>query len=265
MTSYRFEGVKISFGYDEVDKYNFEINYNGENYLEYSIREFAFDLPRYTFDTIRDYGFEAANSVSGGKVKAAGFAISATYEFVFEMGKGATSTNGITAETVGGAIGGIVGGAVGSVFGLGGTIAGGLVGTQIGKSIAGYEGPHTPAPSLPVGTVSSMRMPGQFGSVEQGYETNALDVLGDQGGWGFYSDLQKQKAAELDALANSAETDLNGAEQAISYSSNGSASDCGLVHTTQGFEVSREVGGGVTRDYIAGAQNNGHSQTQNRF
>ncbi len=38
------------------------------------------------------------------------------------------------------------------------------------------EGPH-----LPVGTVSSARYPGQYGTVPVGYETNALDVMGDTG------------------------------------------------------------------------------------
>lgn len=35
-------------------------------------------------------------------------------------------------------------------------------------------------PQVPVGTVSSARLPGQFGSIPGGYETNALDVISEQ-------------------------------------------------------------------------------------
>ena len=41
------------------------------------------------------------------------------------------------------------------------------------------------------------------GSIPVGYETNTLDVLGDQGGWKFYPKLQQAKAAELVAHARS--------------------------------------------------------------
>ncbi|MEM5585972.1 hypothetical protein WNZ15_26230, partial [Roseibium sp. AS2] len=89
-------------------------------------------------------------------------------------------------------------------FGLGGSY------TAVGDPIS----PPTSVPTLPSGSVSSMRAPGQFGPVQQGFETNALDVLGDQGGWDFYAGLQAKKQEELAAQRKSA-TDVNGPETVV--------------------------------------------------
>lgn len=68
------------------------------------------------------------------------------------------------------------------------------LGFSIGPSYTVVSDPFSALPTLPSGSVSSMRSTEQIGSVIQGYETNALDVLGEQGGWEFYASLADKYA-----------------------------------------------------------------------
>lgn len=54
---------------------------------------------------------------------------------------------------------------------------------------------------VPVGQVSSMRPPGTFGLIKQGYETNALDVIGDQNALtGHYTAAYNQASGRTDVI-----------------------------------------------------------------
>jgi len=104
-------------------------------------------------------------------------------------------TAGIGGAVGGGWLGGATAGAAVGAFTVNpiaigvGTVAGGVLGAYYGEEwvqtkvdalINGQPTTIVVVPHVPIGTVSSARLPGQMGLIRAGYETNALDVLSEQ-------------------------------------------------------------------------------------
>ncbi|MGB0782041.1 MAG: calcium-binding protein [Marinomonas sp.] len=76
-------------------------------------------------------------------------------------------------------------------------------GTYLNWSYENIQVPYNP--EVPIAQVSSARFPGQFGTVPWGYETNALDVIGDMNA----PNLKRQLSQSNSKESNSVTTSLN--------------------------------------------------------